>query len=148
MMKVAHNINTFGIVESSTKVDFSGLHMLLVEDIEINSDILEDSLEYTGINIDIARDGLEAVEMFKEGMDKYDIILMDIQMPVMNGLDATRSIRSLPYPKAKKIPIISMTANVFKEDIEMCLEAGMNDHLGKPIDPQVVVSKIVAYTRS
>ncbi len=148
MMKVAHNINTFGIVESSKKVDFSRLHMLLVEDIEINSDIVIDSLEYTGINIDIARDGLEAVEMFKKDMDKYDIVLMDVQMPVMNGLDATRSIRELPYPKAKEIPIISMTANVFKEDIEMCLEAGMNDHLGKPIDAHLVVSKIITYTRS
>ena len=72
--------------------------------------------------------------MFKAAPEKYDLILMDVQMPKMDSYEATRSIRALDVPKAENIPIIAMTANVFREDIERCLEAGMNDHIGKPID--------------
>jgi len=75
-----------------------------------------------------------AVDMFKDAPDKYDMIFMDVQMPEMDGYEATRRIRELDIPIAKKIPIIAMTANVFREDVEKCLEAGMNGHMGKPLD--------------
>ena len=128
MMKVANNINTFGIVESSKKVDFSRLHMLLVEDIEINSDIVIDSLEYTGINIDIARDGLEAVEKVKEQPNQYSLILMDIMMPKMNGDEAAKCIRKIN----PSIPIVAMSAQS-EYSIDQTI---MNDSISKPIDEQ------------
>ncbi len=132
---------------AATQADFSGLHMLLAEDVEINSDILKMLLADTGIHIDVAQNGQIAVDMFASAPDKYDIILMDIQMPLLNGMDATRLIRRLPHPNATDIPIVAMTANVFKEDIDDCLMAGMNDHLSKPIDLPIVVDKIAKYTK-
>jgi len=113
---------------------FEGRRVLLAEDVEINRDIMKILLEPTLIEIDAAENGREAVRMFSEAPDKYDIILMDLQMPVMDGFEATQTIRSLVFPKAKSIPIIALTANVFKEDVEKCLEMGMNGHLGKPLD--------------
>ena len=113
---------------------FSGYRILLVEDIEINREIVMALLESTGIEIDCAVNGLEAVQMFSEHPDAYDIIFMDIQMPEMDGFEATRRIRSSAFARASTVPIVAMTANVFKEDIEKCLASGMNDHLGKPLD--------------
>ncbi len=147
VMKVARNVKTYGLQEASQTADYSNITMLLAEDIEINSEILKASLEFTNINVDVAKDGAMAVEMFSSNPDKYDIILMDIQMPIMNGLEATRAIRMLPALKARTVPIIAMTANVFREDVDACLDAGMNDHLGKPIDVQAIVSKIGKYTK-
>jgi len=86
------------------------------------------------LTIDCAENGAQALKMFEEAPDKYDVIFMDVQMPEMDGYEATRRIRSLDIPQADSIPIIAMTANVYREDIEKCLEAGMNDHLGKPLD--------------
>lgn len=87
-----------------------------------------------GANLTVVENGLQAVRMFQEKPEGYfDAILMDIMMPVIDGLTATNSIRSLNHPDAKKIPIIAMTANAFREDKEKCLEAGMNAHLAKPI---------------
>ena len=87
-----------------------------------------------GANLTVVENGLQAVRMFQEKPEGYfDAILMDIMMPVIDGLTATNSIRSLNHPDAKKIPIIAMTANAFREDKEKCLAAGMNDHLAKPI---------------
>jgi signal transduction histidine kinase len=120
---------------SSREADrFEGFRVLLAEDVEINSEILLALLEPTLISIDCAENGLEALNTFKDNPERYDLIFMDIQMPVMDGYEATRRIRALNTPKALEIPIVAMTANVFREDIEHCLEAGMNDHLGKPLD--------------
>ncbi len=148
LMKIIHDSNTDGVNKSNSIPDFSRVNLLLVEDIEINCEILKSILEETKINIDIAENGKLAVEMFRNSPDKYDIIFMDVQMPVMNGLDATRNIRSLKLDKAKEIPIIAMTANAFKEDIDICIEAGMNDHLSKPIDLSLILLKINQYTKN
>ncbi len=108
--------------------------VLLAEDIEINREIVLSILEDSKLNIDIATNGKEAYEIFKQNMDKYDLILMDIQMPIMDGISATKSIRALSEPKAQQIPIIAMTANAFKEDEQACIAAGMNGHIAKPIE--------------
>jgi signal transduction histidine kinase/DNA-binding response OmpR family regulator len=126
---------------------FEGKKMLLAEDIEINREILLSLLGDTGLIIDCAENGREALDMIEVAPDKYDIVLMDIQMPQMNGLEATRRIRALPALNGIALPIIAMTANVFKDDIESCLEAGMNDHLGKPIDVDIMVAKLCKYLK-
>jgi len=113
---------------------FNGRCVLLAEDVEVNREIALSILEPTKLSIDCAANGAEAVRMFKDAPEKYEMILMDIQMPVMDGYEATRTIRALDSPKAKTIPIVATTANVFKEDIEKCLAAGMNDHVGKPLN--------------
>jgi CheY-like chemotaxis protein len=125
--------------------DFTGRCMLLAEDVDINREILASLLEPTNIVIDCAENGAVAVSMFSDAPDRYDIIFMDVQMPEMDGYDATRHIRSLNVPRAGTIPIIAMTANVFREDIERCLEAGMNDHVGKPLDITAVIGLITKY---
>ena len=113
---------------------FSGRRVLLAEDVDINREIVQALLEPAQLEIDCAVNGIEAVRLFSEAPEKFDLILMDIQMPEMDGYEATRRIRSLDVPRAKTIPIIAMTANVFHDDIENCIEAGMNGHLGKPLD--------------
>ncbi len=121
---------------------FSGCSMLLVEDIEINREIVISLLENTKIHIDCAENGEQAVCMFEEHPEKYDIILMDVQMPVMDGLTATRHIRSCDKPRAGTVPIMAMTANAFKEDVEACRAAGMTDHTSKPIDVKELIDKL------
>ena len=127
--------------------DLSDISIILAEDVEINREIFLALLEKTHLSVQTAENGLVAVEMFKEDPDKYDLIIMDVQMPEMDGYQATRTIRELDIPKAKAIPIIAMTANAFKEDIERCLESGMNDHLAKPIDEKSVIEKIMHYSK-
>jgi CheY-like chemotaxis protein len=122
--------------------EFAGKVMLLAEDIEINREILMSLLEETGLTIECAENGLEAVNMVTEQPDRYDVVFMDVQMPQMDGLAATRQIRGLESMQGRKLPIIAMTANVFKSDIEMCLEAGMDGHLGKPLDIEKVYAKL------
>ncbi|MCL2706333.1 MAG: ATP-binding protein [Spirochaetaceae bacterium] len=114
--------------------DFSRRHILLAEDVAINREIVITLLEATNLQIDCAENGKEAVRMFVENQEKYDLILMDLQMPEMDGYEATRLIRAMNIPKASTIPVIATTANVFKEDIKKCLDAGMNGHVGKPLD--------------
>ncbi len=114
--------------------DFSGRCLLLAEDIAINREIVISLLEETGIHINCAENGEEALAAMKANPEKYDIIFMDIQMPKMDGYEATRQIRALENKHAMLIPIVAMTANVFREDIERCQEAGMDDHIGKPLD--------------
>ncbi|MCL2664773.1 MAG: response regulator [Defluviitaleaceae bacterium] len=122
-------------VEGRDNTDnFAGHTILLAEDVEINREIVLSLLEPTKLAVECAENGLRAVEMFKASQDRYDMIFMDVQMPVMDGYTATRTIRAIDSPKAKNIPIVAMTANVFHEDIEKCLDAGMNGHVGKPLD--------------
>jgi CheY-like chemotaxis protein len=125
--------------------NFTGHHILLAEDIEINREIVLALLEPTGVSVDTAENGSEAVEKYSRDPDKYDMIFMDIQMPEMDGYEATRRIRGMDNRRAKETPIIAMTANVFREDIERCLEAGMNDHIGKPLVFEDVLAKLRFY---
>ncbi|MDR2662048.1 MAG: response regulator [Treponema sp.] len=127
--------------------DLRGVRLLLAEDIEINQEIFKAILENTGIVIDTADNGAEAVQKFRNCPGGYDMIVMDVQMPEMNGLEATRAIRALDVPGAASIPIIAMTANVFREDIETCLAAGMNDHLRKPVDEKALIEKITFFAK-
>ena len=128
--------------------DFSAFSMLLTEDIEINREIVITLLEATGIAIDCAENGREAVDMFENAPEKYDIIFMDIQMPEMDGYEATRRIRASGLARAGEIPIVAMTANVFREDIENCLACGMNAHIGKPLDFDELFKKLGEYLKN
>ncbi len=119
--------------EDESELDFTGKVILLADDVDINLEIAVTLLEPTHITIDTAKNGREAVKAFAANPERYDLILMDVQMPEVDGLQATEMIRALAAPRAATVPIIAMTANVFKEDIEKCMDAGMNDHLGKPI---------------
>ncbi|MBR1606077.1 MAG: amino acid permease [Clostridia bacterium] len=115
----------------------SGRRILMAEDVEQNAEILADLLELEDMEPEHARNGQLAVQMFSDSEPGYyDCILMDVRMPIMDGLSATRAIRALDRPDAKTIPIIAMTANVFDEDVERSLQAGMNAHLSKPIEPE------------
>jgi signal transduction histidine kinase/DNA-binding response OmpR family regulator len=130
---------------------FEGRRILLVEDVEVNREIVIALLEPTAVSVDCAENGLQAVDMFVPG--RYDMIFMDVQMPEMDGYEATRRIRAReaelraasPASAFPPTPIIAMTANVFREDVEKCLEAGMNDHVGKPLDFGEVLSRLRAY---
>jgi len=124
---------------------FSGRRLLLAEDVEINREIVQELLKPLQCEVECAVNGKEAVEMFSAQSGKYDLIFMDVQMPEMDGYEATRLIRTLDLPNAGKVPIIAMTANVFREDIEKCLETGMNDHVGKPLDFDEVLGKLRHY---
>ena len=133
------------IDEELPTATFPGKHILLAEDVEVNREILLALLEHTGLIFDCAENGLEAVQMYMDAPDKYDLIFMDVQMPELDGLDATRQIRASDHPSAKNIPIIAMTANVFKEDVELCLEAGMTAHIGKPLDIDELMAELQTY---
>jgi len=152
---------------------FAGRRVLLVEDVDINREIVQTLLEPTKLEIDCAENGVEAVRMFAKAPYKYNMIFMDIQMPEMDGYEATRRIRTIEagqrktsikfnegkikfveFPKEtskqlserpKRVPIVAMTANVFKEDIEKCLAAGMDSHIGKPLDFDEVINKLNLY---
>ena len=120
-----------------------GLHILLAEDNELNMEITEFVLQNEGADLTKAWDGQEAVELFRNSEPgEFDVILMDIMMPVMNGYEATKMIRSLDREDAKKIPIIAMTANAFTEDRIRAKEAGMNEHVAKPVDVELLMKVI------
>lgn len=126
--------------------DFKGKRILLVEDNELNREIAEELIGVTGASVESAEDGVQAVEMFKESAEGYyDLILMDVQMPHMDGYEATRCIRALGHSDAQKVPIFAMTANAFAEDVQKSREAGMNAHISKPLNIRAVYKQMNRY---
>ena len=123
--------------------DIAGMHILVTEDNDINWEIISMLLQMQGVETERAVNGLEAVERMKNARKgEFDLIFMDIQMPVMNGIEATKQIRVLEDPWARQIPIIAMTADAFSENVAECFEAGMNGHIAKPIDMKIVLKEI------
>ena len=125
--------------EVVTEDIISGKNALVVEDNELNQEIAKFILMELGLEVTIASNGQEAVEIFAASApDFYQIIFMDVMMPVMNGYDATRTIRGMDRSDAKKIPIVAMTANAFAEDVKAAKDAGMSEHTTKPLEPEVM----------
>ena len=133
------------IPEKNSSGKFAGKRLLIAEDIEINREIILTLLDGMGLIIDEAENGRKALEMVAANPDAYDLIFMDMQMPEMDGFEATRLIRRLPAKRKRKLPIIAMTANVYQDDIQNCLDAGMDDHIGKPLDMDVLFEKLRRY---
>ena len=130
------------------KEDFAGRRILLVEDNEINMEIARTLLEFRNASVDGACNGQQAVEMFRSSpQNHYDAVLMDVRMPVMDGIAATQAIRGLNRADAATVPILAMTANAFAEDIEQSRKAGMNEHLAKPIEPETLYARLASYFR-
>lgn len=130
------------------KEDFAGRRILLVEDNEINMEIARTLLEFRNASVDGACNGQQAVEMFRSSPpNHYDAVLMDVRMPVMDGIAATQAIRGLDRADAATVPILAMTANAFAEDIEQSRKAGMNEHLAKPIEPETLYARLASYFR-
>lgn len=130
-------------VGTATVPDFSGKRFLLVEDNDINSEIATEFLRATGVTVDVVTNGALAVQKFKASPPgSYAAILMDVQMPVMNGYQATYAIRTLPHPDAQHIFILAMTADAFADDVAKALQSGMNDHISKPIDIELMFQKL------
>ena len=135
-------------LEPEIEDNLEGLHFLAAEDNEINAEILTEILDMEGASCEIVENGQLAVERFAQAsLAEFDAILMDVQMPVMNGYDATRAIRALARDDAQEIPIIAMTANAFAEDEKAALDAGMNAHVAKPIDVDLLKKVIRQYTK-
>lgn len=131
---------------NAKKISFSGKKVLLVEDNPLNIEVAKILLEDLGCTVEIKKNGLEAFEYFSKTKPfYYDIIFMDIRMPMMDGIETTKAIRALNTDYAKSIPIIAMSANVFSEDVEKSLSAGMNDHIGKPINTDVLYKVLCTY---
>lgn len=131
--------------EKAAQSVFCGMHILVAEDNEINSEILSELLSMAGASCDVYENGRLAADAFERSASgKYQLILMDVQMPVMNGYEATRTIRDTGHPEARTIPIIAMTANAFVEDIRDALESGMNAHVAKPVDMAVLEQTVKA----
>ncbi|MBQ6296136.1 MAG: response regulator [Selenomonadaceae bacterium] len=127
------------VVATKTKADLTGRKILLAEDMPVNAEIMMMVLQMREIEVDLAENGKIALEKFQNSPENYyDAILMDMRMPEMDGLEATQRIRALNRPDAKKIPIIALTANAFDEDVQRSLQAGLNAHLSKPVEPDVL----------
>jgi len=131
-----------------TLADFSGKRVLLVEDIELNREIAEVILEEAGFVVESAPDGTDAVSMVEKAEEYYyDVVLMDVQMPIMNGYEATRTIRNMPRKDVKTLPIIAMTANALEEDKEAALKNGMNAHISKPLNMDIFISVLKQFVK-
>jgi CheY-like chemotaxis protein len=124
---------------------FNGKTALLVEDNEINREILIALLEETQMRLECAENGLEALELFSADPSKYDIIYMDINMPVMDGIESTRRIRALGIPEGAAVPIVAVTANALPEEVETYISAGMNDYVSKPVELATLLGKTSKY---
>ncbi|MCL2198653.1 MAG: ATP-binding protein [Defluviitaleaceae bacterium] len=131
--------------DAGTQVVFPGRCVLLAEDVAINREIILAMLEDTKLEIICAENGVEAYELYEEDPARFDLIFMDVHMPILDGYQTTRKIRTMDNPLAKKVPIVAMTANVFREDIEKCIASGMNDHVGKPVDLNHVYDVLKKY---
>ena len=136
------------VEEQPQDIDIHGLHLLVAEDNELNAEIAETLLTDAGASVTMVKDGQQAVDKIKESKPgTFDAILMDIMMPVMDGLTATREIRAITRPDTKRIPIIAMTANAFQEDAQKCIAAGMNAHIAKPFQIEKVERTLVQYCK-
>jgi CheY-like chemotaxis protein len=125
------------LYKEKERADLKGKRILLAEDVQINAEIMKQIVTMRQAEVDHATNGKVALEMFEQSpAGHYDAILMDVRMPVMDGLTASKAIRELDRPDAKAIPIIAMTANAFDEDVQRSLQAGMNAHLSKPVEPE------------
>ena len=133
--------------DEEDEIVFPGKRILMAEDVEINQEIFLAVVEPTEVEVAVVENGEEALSVFAADPN-FDLIFMDVQMPVMDGYEATRRIRALENPRAKTVPIVAMTANVFREDIEKCLNAGMNAHLGKPLNFEAVMSTLNTYLKN
>ena len=133
------------VEEESEEIDISGHKILVVEDNDINAEIAMMILQQSGLEVERAKDGLEGLEMVKE--NHYAAVLMDIQMPVMNGYESSGAIRNLDGEYFKKLPIIAISANAYDEDVKNCLEAGMNAHIAKPFDPDGLLKTLDKFIR-
>ena len=132
---------------SPETVSLEGLRVLLVEDNSLNAEIAQTLLTDRGIHVTLAENGREAIDAFRGNEPgTFDMILMDIMMPVIDGLSATKTIRAMERTDAAQIPIIAMTANAFDEDVRQCLDAGMNAHLAKPLQMDQVIEVISRYS--
>ena len=137
-----------GDSKEEKKESLKGIHLLLAEDNELNVEVARELLEERGAGVSTAADGQEAVRMCEESPEgTYDVILMDMMMPVMDGLEATRKIRASQREEGRKIPIIALTANAFREDMEQCTRAGMDAHLAKPMELEKMIHTIAEMTR-
>jgi CheY-like chemotaxis protein len=144
----AGNVSSNGSSEGKKEIglNLQNYTLLIAEDVEINREILFVLFEKTGVSIDFAENGKEAAAMFAANAGKYNLVLMDVHMPEMDGYEATRKIRVMEADLfSKRVPIIAMTADVFKEDIEKCLSAGMDNHIGKPVSPDDLFDKVNQY---
>ena len=129
--------------KGATDVSLDGLHILVVEDYELNAEILMELLSMEGVQCDYAENGKVAVDCFEASeADAYDMILMDVKMPVMDGYEAAMTIRSGKHPRAKTVPIVALTANAFEEDIQHALDAGMNEHIAKPVRIEKIMAAV------
>ena len=141
---IAEHVRTEKEEKLRKDMDLHGLHVLLAEDNDLNAELAVDLLEEKGMIVTRTADGKSALAQFcNTAPGTFDLILMDIMMPEMNGYETTKAIRNLPdRPDGKEIPIIAMTANAFAEDVQAALNAGMDDHVAKPVDMSILISVI------
>ena len=131
------------IIKENELIDLTGKKILLVEDNALNQEISKRVLQKNGMEVTIAENGLVALDRFSESAEnEYDLVLMDVMMPVMGGIESASLLRKIDRQDAREVPIVALTANAFQEDIQKCLDAGMNTHLSKPINPTLLIQTI------